>query len=295
MSNSPKINLHTHSTFCDGKNTPEEIVLQAIQKGFTTIGFSGHSLFPFARDWHIAPRDFSLYEETINTLKEKYKNDIQILLGYEADFFPAITSPSHAFYNSRGLSPDYLIGSVHYIVTPKGFYSVDNETSIVRKKIIELYSTDGTFESVDGKQVVKDYFETERKMLVNADFDILGHADLIRLRNTELHYFDENEDWYLQELESTAEAIAKSGVVVEINTGAISRGKMNDTYPSLPFLKILYSKKVPVCINSDAHIAENLDGAFDYAVQQARKAGYTELTYRLRRSSSLAQEIHIKA
>jgi len=35
-------NYHTHSTFCDGKNTPEEIVLAAIDKGFDVIGLSGH-------------------------------------------------------------------------------------------------------------------------------------------------------------------------------------------------------------------------------------------------------------
>ena len=33
-------NLHQHSTFCDGKNTPEEIVLAAIDKGFDVIGFN---------------------------------------------------------------------------------------------------------------------------------------------------------------------------------------------------------------------------------------------------------------
>jgi len=33
-SNSLKVNFHTHSTFCDGKNTPEENVISAIKKGF---------------------------------------------------------------------------------------------------------------------------------------------------------------------------------------------------------------------------------------------------------------------
>ena len=39
-------NLHQHTTFCDGKNTPEEIVLEAIKKGFGAIGFSGHCHMP---------------------------------------------------------------------------------------------------------------------------------------------------------------------------------------------------------------------------------------------------------
>lgn len=39
-------NFHTHSTFCDGKNTPEEIVLAALEKGFVSIGFSSHGYTP---------------------------------------------------------------------------------------------------------------------------------------------------------------------------------------------------------------------------------------------------------
>ena len=38
-------NFHTHTTFCDGKDTPEQMVLAAIQKGFSALGFSGHAYF----------------------------------------------------------------------------------------------------------------------------------------------------------------------------------------------------------------------------------------------------------
>ena len=38
---STKANFHTHSKFCDGKNTAEEMVLAAIDKGFTVLGFYG--------------------------------------------------------------------------------------------------------------------------------------------------------------------------------------------------------------------------------------------------------------
>ena len=36
-------NLHTHSTFCDGAGTPEQMVVVAIEKGFAALGFSSHS------------------------------------------------------------------------------------------------------------------------------------------------------------------------------------------------------------------------------------------------------------
>ena len=40
--------FHVHSTFCDGKNTPEEIILAALEKGFSSIGFSGHSYMKYS-------------------------------------------------------------------------------------------------------------------------------------------------------------------------------------------------------------------------------------------------------
>ena len=42
-----KADLHTHTSFCDGKNSPEEMVRSAVEKGFDVLGFSGHSYTPF--------------------------------------------------------------------------------------------------------------------------------------------------------------------------------------------------------------------------------------------------------
>ena len=38
-----KQNLHIHTKYCDGKDTPEEMVIAACEKGFQSIGFSMHS------------------------------------------------------------------------------------------------------------------------------------------------------------------------------------------------------------------------------------------------------------
>ena len=70
---------------------------------------------------------------------------------------------------------------------------------------------------------------------------------------------------YKTEIEETAKSIAQSGVIVEINTGGIARGAINDTYPSLDFLKALNKYDVPITICSDAHSVQDLDCAFDFA------------------------------
>ena len=292
-----KINLHTHSTFSDGKNTAEEHVLAAIEKGFTVLGFSEHSLHPLdpafysAVDniWHMEPGRFSEYAATIKALKEKYADRIKILIGFEADYFVrdgiGLAAPDKNAYAE--FSPDYLIGSVHFINTPAGFFTVDNKAEEV-KKAIDMFYTD-TSGNVNGKALVCDYFNAERNMLKTGKFEIMGHPDLIRLRNGALKYFDEKDSWFKEELQLTAKAAASAGVIAEINTGAIARGLMNDIYPCAQFLEYLHECGVPVCINSDAHKAELLDASFDFAAQCAKKAGYDELSYPVQ-----GKIIHIK-
>ncbi|MBO5357854.1 MAG: hypothetical protein J6A78_00855 [Clostridia bacterium] len=47
-----KQNLHTHTTYADGKDTPEELVLEAITRGFSSIRFSEHSSMHFSNFQH---------------------------------------------------------------------------------------------------------------------------------------------------------------------------------------------------------------------------------------------------
>ncbi|MBO7613374.1 MAG: PHP domain-containing protein, partial [Treponema sp.] len=79
-----KTNYHTHSTFCDGKNTPEQIVQVALQKGFGALGFSSHSMYPFSSDWHLQSREHSVYAKEIHRLSTEYTGRLDIKLGFES-------------------------------------------------------------------------------------------------------------------------------------------------------------------------------------------------------------------
>ena len=282
-----KANFHTHSTFCDGKFSAEDMVIAAIEKGFDHLGFSSHCLHPlnpefykpFDNIWHIPSANIKSYTEEIRRLKEKYADKIQLYLGFEADYFdsPEYGTAIPSMENYAEFEPDYLIGAVHFINTDKGFFTVDNKPEIVKESLSRLYSKPNG--EIDGRAAVCDYFAAERAMLQKGDFDIIAHCDLIKLRNGPLNFFNPEESWYKDELKATALEIARSGVIAEINTGAIGRGIMDDTYPSQYFLELLYELGVPVCINSDAHTTQMLDGAFDRAAAQAKKTGYTELVY----------------
>ena len=282
-----KINMHTHTVWCDGKNSAEEMVLAAIQKGFNVLGFSGHCIHPLNPDfykpvddvWHIPTANIKAYTEEIRRLKEKYSDQIRILLGFEADYFesPEFGSAIPDKNAYADFSPDYLIGAVHFVNTEKGFYTVDHKAEVIQENLIKLYSNANG--KIDGRKAVCDYFAAEREMLKKGNFDILAHPDLLRKRNGQLKFFSEEESWYKEELKATAKEISKAGIITEINTGAIARGAMDDTYPSLYFLELLHENGVPVCINSDAHTTDGLDCAFERAAEQARRVGYKELTY----------------
>ena len=115
----------------------------------------------------------------------------------------------------------------------------------------------------DVEGYIRAYFAQEREMVARFDFDVVGHPDLVRKFNVKHPYFDEGASWYREELVRTADAIAASGKLVEVNTGAISRGWLEDIYPAAPFRDLLRERGVKFILSSDSHAADTLDCAFD--------------------------------
>ncbi len=281
-----KTNYHTHSNFCDGKASVEEMILDGIESGFDILGFSSHAAYPFESDWHIKLDKYDAYVSCVRSLAEKYKDKIQVMLGFEADYLPIILDPRPELYEKFGA--DYLIGSVHYVINfdnpskegfpqngcaiPYNCFAIDGTVKEVGQGIINMF--DG-----NGRLAVQSYYALQRDMALFGKFDIIGHPDIIRKRNSILNFFNPADEWYKNEVIATAKAFAKSGKVVEINYGGIPRGTMKDTYPGLGFLKLLCKLNVPVTISADAHDKGQLNNGYDYALKQAKAAGYNEIHY----------------
>ena len=107
-------NYHTHTTFCDGKSTVEEVVLSALAQGFDAIGFSGHGFTEF--DYTYCMMDMDAYLAEVRRVQEKYKHDIEVYAGVEEDAACPMT---------RGKF-DYIIGSSHYFHVDHVYYPVDS-------------------------------------------------------------------------------------------------------------------------------------------------------------------------
>ena len=250
-----KTNYHTHTVWCDGQDTPEAMILSAINKGFDILGFSSHSTYPADNACTVPRLKLPGYFAEVRELAKKYAGQIKVLCGIEADYIPGTTDPDRSRYAE--FQPDYIIGSVHYVIASDGErVPVDHTPELLHEGLRCHFGG-------DVKAYLQTYFAQEREMVERFDFDILGHPDLCRKFNEKHPYFDETADWYLHELELLADAVAESGKLVEMNTGAISRGWLNDAYPSAAFRDILRKCNVRFVLNSDSHAADTLDCAFD--------------------------------
>jgi len=267
---------HVHTVWCDGNDTPEEMVKAAITMGMGTIGFSAHAAWPFAAEWHLPVKDYPGYIAEIGRLKSAYAPKIRVLCGFEADYIPGITIPDRGYY--ARFKPDYLIGSVHYVL-PEDARSAGNPWAVDAPADEVAHGIENLFAG-DGKAAVKAYWQAIRDMVETCDFDIIGHLDVIRKRNGILKFFDESATWYRHELEKTVATIARSGKIVELNTGGIARKAIDSVYPSMELLGLLRRANVPVTLNSDAHSTGDLLCAYDRAVEEARIGGYSRCSYR---------------
>ena len=249
-----KTNFHMHTTWCDGRDSPEAMVRAAVAKGFSAIGFSAHAMLPSGEPGNLTPTTAPLYFAEIRALAEKWRGQIDILCAVEADYIPGVCIPDRSSY--AHLAPDYVIGSIHNVVKDGRRCPVDHAPNLLAKGIAEIFGG-------DAEAFVRAYFAQERDMVAEFNFDIVGHPDLVRKFNAKHPYFDESAPWYLDELRLTADAIASSGKIVEVNTGAISRGWLTDAYPSPYFRQLLRERGVKFILSSDAHSADAIDCAFD--------------------------------
>lgn len=264
--------IHSHTNYCDGYNTAEEMILAAIAKGMKTIGISTHGPLPFEAKYAIDNDKVEAYIDEIKALKEKYKDKIDVLLGMELDYFTD-TEFDH-IDKSLFDKLDYFVGSVHYLARFNDGkpWAVDGPYEYVLKGIEASYSG-------DIKRAVTDYYYNLSKMVKKYKPTLVGHMDLIKKNNHNNVLFNENESWYKEAVCKFLDVAKEIGTVIEINTGGIARKFMDEQYPSTWILEEIKLKKIPITINSDAHSAENIACMFDEMYDLCKKLSLDNLVY----------------
>ncbi len=251
-------NLHTHTTFCDGKDTPEEIILEALDKGFSHIGFSIHSYMWFSNLARMTPQSMIDYKAEVNTLKEKYAGQIGVFCGIEAEM---LSENDWSGY-------DYIIGSSHYFKIDGDYVGFDRNAQTVENVINNYFGGDGL-------KYAKMYYENLSQLPSYVNADILGHFDLIS-KHRKMNFFDENSKEYLKCAFDAIDALSGKIPFFEVNTGAIARGYRETPYPSVPLTKRLLEKGFLPVISSDCHDKHYLDCAFELAADLLEECGAKE-------------------
>ena len=252
--------LHTHSILCDGKDTLEEMVQTAIEKGFDSIGFSGHSFMDIYAEFSMSEEDVKVYKAEIARLQQVYGDRIRIYCGLEKDNYTTLSTEGY----------DYLIGSVHVMQHPEGLLFIDWTAERTRENIEKVFGGDGI-------AYAKHYFKALADLPNYGSFDILGHFDLLtKFNEKEPDLFDTADPAYRAAATEAAEALVGKVRFFEVNTGAISRGYRTTPYPDPYIIKQMKRLGFGAIISSDCHDRNFLDCGYEDAKRLLKEAGFTE-------------------
>ena len=250
-------NLHTHSVLCDGKDTIGHMAQRAHEMGLVSLGFSGHG--------RQTNNSFGIQSETeyaaeVRRVAKLYEGRMKIWLGIEQDYFGYCTIPY-----------DYRLGAVHYLDGRDGVnHSVDHSEASFERMLREGFSGDTL-------AMARAYFQREAEMCEKIKPDVVAHYDLICKFNEGNKFFDEDDPAFLSLALEALEACCDGTRLLEVNTGAIARGRRTRPYPALCELKRWRELGGRVTFGSDCHDAEKLTCGLDMALELMREAGFKSM------------------
>ena len=260
MNKRTRIDLHNHTTRCNhAEGTIDEYIQKAIELGIDIYGFSEHAPMDFDEKYRLPLCDMDAYVNDVLSAREKYKEQIKILLGYEVDWLPG-----HMEERVLSADVDYLIGSVHFIDK----WSFDNPEFI------------GGWENRDIDEIWQAYFETTEAMAASGKFDIVGHLDLIKV----FKYLPRTDTRLLAK--DALQAIKRANMVLELNAAGL-RKPIGEIYPSKALLQEAFALDIPITFASDAHSVEQVGFGYEEAVALAKEVGYTKAVTFERRDREL--------
>ena len=218
-------NYHTH-TFRNhhSTGTEREYIETAISCGFHTLGFSEHAPYRFQNGYvsayHLQPADLPDYARSILALKEEYAGRVEILLGYEAEFYPALFDDLLSFIKSYPV--DYMILGQHF--SKNEYDGLPYGAATKERAVLQTYVD----QCIAGLQT--------------GCFTYLAHPDLVDFRGEDAVYEDE--------MRRLCVAAKELDIPLEINVLGLRTGRC---YPSERFFCIAKSCGNTIIAGLDAH------------------------------------------
>lgn len=228
-------NYHTHTFRCGhASGSEEEYIKTAIQGGIKIMGFSDHVPFAFRNGneypWHMKTKDAEDYMQTLLALREKYKNDIKIFIGFEMEYLENYFDEMLGYV--RSLGAEFLILGQHF----------SRHDSFERVR----YSS-GADNTEDD---LISYTDLVIKGIKTGVFSYVAHPDIFR-------YETEREE-YKREVRRLCEAAKENDIPLEINLLGVYEARW---YPNEVFWSIAGDVGNKVVFGFDAHTPSR---AFDF-------------------------------
>ena len=173
-------------------------------------------------------------------------------LGIEMDFVPGAEERIAALLDAHDF--DYVVGSVHFL----------GESGAVDHPDYDAWEREA-----DPERVWSRYFELLAGAARSGLFDVLGHPDLVKVWGAERPVPGGDLRRFY---EPAVEAIAESGVAVEVSTAGL-RKPAGEIYPSPGFARMCVEAGAAFSLSSDAHTPEQVGYAYDRAVEFMRGLG----------------------
>lgn len=244
-------NYHTHTKRCrHAEGTEREYIETAITRGLKTLGFSDHCPYTFPGGYYstyrMYPEQTEDYFVTIESLRREYKDDIEILIGLESEYYPAHFDAMLGLV--RQYKPDYMILGQHFVQNEyDGTYSGNLK---IDEKLLDQYVS----QTLDG--------------LKTGVFTFFAHPDLIR--------YPEDDEIYAKHIRRLCEGAKALGIPLELNLLGLSEGRH---YPRENFWRIASEIGNEVVLGCDAHKPDAVANPADLkaAYEFAAKFGITPL------------------
>lgn len=222
-------NFHTHTYRCNHATGAErEYIEAAVEAGIKELGFSDHIpfIFPNGKEnsYRVPMREAQEYIDSINALKEEYKDKINIHVGFEMEYYEEYFEAM--LDNARKWGAEYLILGQHSVGAEPEFF---------------FWCTEKT----ENLEYLKEYVDRVVAAIMSGVFTYVAHPDIMN--------FVGDIDIYNKEMRKICEASKKYSVPLEINFLGIRDARC---YPTEKFWAIAGEVGSPVVFGFDAHDAE---------------------------------------
>ena len=261
------VDLHTHTKYSHGANTPAEMYASALDKGLTLLGFSEHSPRPLGFDYlheyrEQLTRHLPDYAREVLALKaaprEGGHGPCRVLFGMEMDWLDGQEDYTRAACTAYDF--DYLLGSVHFL----GRWGFDDG--------VEPWKS-ASQEECESRYTA--YFTAWEAMIRSGLFNIAAHPDLIKIFSVEQFHI------WLAKAESAAQirrcltALRDAGMAMEISSAGL-RKACREIYPAPPIMALAAELGLPVSFASDAHGVDDVAHGFARLASYAKAFGFRE-------------------